>query len=455
MAAYGLQPEKSRYRAVTPQTATTAPLPPPGTPMEPPNPTAGLPPVPAGTGGFRPTHPGNGSKPIDQVPEAPTRPIDQTRFRGGREGLPPQMPVGPTNQRPGTAPRPVAPRPAAPIAPPPPAPPAPIIEPPNPTGGVGLFPGEGTTDPTFDTDLRSQLYTPGDDQRLTGAMDATDAAGKAIQDGDPYSKLAAGGESRYRKLLGTGAVAGGPDVNATDGGRYLEEQDAALKGLAGPSRTELAKQALADFDKQGEKGLAQRFRTVGQNAAKFGRIGAGMTTNELGDIQSNYERDRLTKQNELARDVSEGDIADRFRRVDATSGLRRGESGIESGIRGEQRTERGYNTDLAIGNEDRAFDRSRSAIDYSGRDATQDINDRYDRANQAGSLEDRIFGQGQSNRGEFRAERGRQDSLARQSIDDRVRQRELETSDRRERLSRAIALMQAGGQVPNLDQLLA
>jgi hypothetical protein len=355
-------------------------------------------------------------------------------------------------------------------------PPAPIVEPPNPVTPVGA------PDPTFDTDLRSQLYTPGGDPRLQGAQNATDAALKGIAGGEGFTDLAAGGEGRYRKLFGSGEVsageldpivAGGPDVNAADGGRYLDEQDAALKGLGGPSRTDLAKQALKDFEAQGEKALQGRFRKVGQTAAKFGRIGMGDVNAELGSIQGDFERDRLQKMNELARDVSEGDISDRFRRVDATSNLRRGESGIESGIRGEQRIERDYDTGLgernvarqfddrsfttglSERNQDRAFDRNRSAVDLGGRDADRTINDRYDQFGAAGSLEDRVFGQGQSNRGEFRAERGRQDQMARQSIEDRIKQRELETMDRRERLSRAIALMQAGGQVPNLDQLVA
>lgn len=440
MAAYGMEPTKSRYRALTPQTATNAPML-PGTTMEPPNPTAsvGLP---------KPVAP-RPAKPIDQIPEAPMRPIDQTSFRGGRQGLTPQMPVGPTNQRPGTAPRPMAPpTPPPPAIPrmPPVLPPGPITEPPNPVPAI--------TDSGYEGNLRGNTYLPGDDERLNGAQGATDLAGKAVQDGKGYSDLALNGETRYRKLLGTGEVSAGAGVDPTGSDRYLSEQDAALEGLAGPSRTELAQQALKDFEAQGERTRDQRFRAVGQKAAALGRIGAGMTTSELGDVESNYQRDLMEKRNELARSVSEGDINDRFRRVDATSGLRRGESGIESGLRGEARTERDYTTGLGERNTDRAFDRNRTAIDYAGRDAGQDINDRYDRLNAAGSLEDRVFGQGQNNRNEFRTERGRQDTLARQSIDDRIRQRELETMDKRERLSRAIALMNAGGQVPNLDELL-
>jgi hypothetical protein len=339
--------------------------------------------------------------------------------------------------------------------------------------------------------LEGDVYTPGGDPRLTGAQDATDAAGRRIQSGDPYSTRVAGNADRYRSVLGTGQVAGrrvntdvssraidprvagGPDVNADESGRYLAEQDAAVAGLGGPSRTNLAKQALADFDTAGEAGLAKRFRKVGQTAAKFGQMGLGSVNAELGSIEGDYERDRMAKSNELAQSVAEGDISDRFRRVDATSGLRRGESGIESGLRGEQRTERDYDTsldernigrdfaerdfqteieegnlgrqrgerDAELGlderNQDRAFDRERAAQDFGARDAGNDINNEYDKAAEAGRLEDRIAGQGRQNRDEFRTERGYQGSRRQQTLDNRVRQRELENAERDQEFQRA------------------
>ena len=462
-----MQPQRPRYRPVRPVNTVAGDSPAgqlpaaggaPGTIGEPPNPVGAVgAPVPGVVGGRGPrtptgdlaggktTLPGSGGAPANANGFRPFTPATGVGGMGytGRGAMP----------RPGAAPRPGA-RPQIGAPPAPPAPPAlPPIEPsrveptPIPIG----FGNE--VDPTFDSDLRSQIYTPGEDPRLQGAQAGTDAAMKGLG-GPGYADLAAGGEGRYRKLLGTGAVAGGPDVEAVDGGRYLEDQDAALAGLGGPSRTALAQQALKDFEAQGEKGLAQRFRKVGQNAAKFGRIGSGMVTTELGDLQSDYETNLMSKRNELARDVSEGDIGDRFRRVDATSNLRRGESGIESGLRGESRLERGYDTDIAIGNEDRAFDRNRSAFDLGGRDATQTINDRYNQFDAAGSLEDRVYGQGQGNRSEFRGERARQDQLGRQSIDDRIRQRELENAEKRERAIRANMLMQAGGRTPSLDELL-
>lgn len=415
MAAYGIEPEKSRYRPVPTKTPMTVPgqLPPTGTTLPPPPPgTVGVPPT---TG--RP-HPGNTGKPIDQPGPFVPRPVDRGGYRGGRQGLPPNMPVGPTKQRPGTRPVggvPLPPPPVPPVAPP--ALPPPTVEPPNPVLALD-DPVEGS--------LTEQAFLPGDDKRLQGAQGATDAAMQRIADGDPYSDRAAGNESRYRKVFG----------EAQDGGRYLDAQDAAVKGLGGPSRTELAKQALADLEAQSDKTLQARYRGIGQKNAALGRIGSGMVTTDLSDALVESNRALAEARRGLARDVSEGDISDRFRRVDATSGLRRGESGIASGLRGEN------------------FERQRSAIDYGGRDASQDIGNEYDELSAAGQLEDRIFGQGQMNRGEFRTERGYQQGRRQQSLDDRIRQRELENAERRERAIRANMLLQAGGSVPNLEDLL-
>lgn len=458
-----MQPEQpKRYRSITPtlpggRQAVSAPMM-PGTTMEPPNPTAMVPPAP-GVPAPRP------NKGIDQqghglgeVGAGVMRPIDQNRFRGGREGLPPQMPVGPTHQRPGTVPRPTAgvPRigqPPAPPVVPPPAPTLPPVEPSrvDPTPPVPLDTGA----PEFSANLRSDVYTPGEDKALATAQQGTQTALNNITGAPSYSSAAASGESRYRKLFGDGAVEAGAGVDPTGSNRYLDEQDAAIAGLGGPSRTELAQQTLKDFETQGEAGLANRFRKVGQSAAKFGRIGMGDVNAELGSIQGDYERDLMAKRNELASSVAEGDIADRFRRVDATSGLRRGEAGLESGLRSEARSERDYTTGVGERNADRAFDRSRSAIDYSGRDADRDIQDRYDQYGAAGSLEDRLFSQGQRNRDEYRTERERQDRTEQTSLENRIRERQLGNQEREQRLSRALALMQAGGKAPSLDELLA
>lgn len=307
-----------------------------------------------------------------------------------------------------------------------------------------------TTPPPQDAPqgMRAEVYTPGNDPRLTGAQTATDAAAGAVQTGPTFSTMAQGGEGRYRSLFGTGAVAGGPNVDAVESARtqrYGTAQDDALAGLGGPNRTELAKAALSDFDAQDAESRKNSYRALTQNAAGAGRLGMMDEARNVLDTERRFDQDRMRFANDLARSVAEGDISDRFRRVETTAGLRGQESDLDAQLRGERRIERGYDTDLDIGNQDRGFQRLTAATGLAGRDASADIADRYDRYNTAGSLEDRVFGQGQSNRGEFRQERGRMDDQAQQTIENRIRQRQLEMEEQDAAFRRALAQSQVGG----------
>lgn len=235
--------------------------------------------------------------PVYRPPTSPTSPP-----------LPPPGPIAPP------APPPMLPPPGTPAAPPPP----------------------GYTPPPVD------INTP--------------AAGRIGDDYGPDAGTIDANETRYRELYGAG-----PQAESARSARYGTAQDDALASLTGgPNRTELARQTLADFDREGEIGLQNRFRRVGQAAAKFGQIGLGNVNAELGSIQGDYERNRLQKQNELAASVAEGDIGDRYRTVGAVQGLRGQESALDRarsndtlerslaatdaarGVRGEQRTERAY-----------------------------------------------------------------------------------------------------------------
>lgn len=441
-----------------------------------------------------------------------------------------------------------------------------------------------TVMPTTPTGLRGDTYTPGGDPRLSGLQTATDLAYDDVQD-TRRQPIQQGMEDRYRSVFGTGQidpndfatdtdarfrsldtkvtagsvdpnvafksidprvqardattqVARGPEVQATESARtsrYGAAQDQALEGLGGPDRTALAKQKLQDFDAVSDEQRFKEERALGQNIAKFGRSGMQSNAGDFGEITRKIAGDRGRLANELAADVAEGDINDRFRRVDATAGLRGQESGIDAGLRGESRTERQYGTNvetdnvnrglddrdyrtgldernigrsigerdsalglgernvgravdernfragldsenmdrarnerdlesaleernigrragerdtrlgIATGNQDRAFDRTSSAINAATSQTDRNMGDIYDRFNAVGSLEDRVFDQGESNRNEFRAERQRQDQQSQQTIENRLREFEVQQQLEDNKIRRAAALQQAGG----------
>jgi hypothetical protein len=511
---------QQRYRPVTTAALPNAQLPqqaftdasqqtkapqPPGPPQMDPAQVGAMPPAPAGTGGYRPgsqpqtyNDPANAPKyPGEDNSDLPPRPPKGQTFgwnkaQGGdgpasNTGY--QDPTGhapvvqPMTNQPQIGQPPVGTRPPSRL----PAPPVPITPPTSPVG----------------SGLRGEVFAPGGDPRLAGAQTATDNAAFRAQ---TYNRNAmqAGNEDRYRSVFGDGQidagqygvnpnvrfrgvnpnVAGGPAVDPNESARtakYGQAQDQALDGLQGPDRTALALQKLKDFDAVSEEQRFKEERSLGQNIAKFGRSGMQGNADNFGEIQRKIAGDRGRLVNDLAMNVSEGDINDRFRRVDATAGLRGQESGIDAGMRGERRTERDYGTGLdernygrqsnerdletaldesnygrasterntrlgvAEGNQDRLFARSKASVDAATGLTNSSVNDAFDQFNAAGSLEDRVFGQGQSNRGEMRTERNFQQQDAQQTIENRIKEREIQQAEEEMRLRRAALQAQAGG----------
>ena len=95
------------------------------------------------------------------------------------------------------------------------------------------------------------------------------------------------------------------------------------------TRSELAQQTFDLIREQGDRGFAADLRQVGQGAAKFGRIGAGMTTSELGDVSTRREEFLGRAQRDLAIQTAGSEFADR------------------RSNRAELRTERGFQDTLA------------------------------------------------------------------------------------------------------------
>lgn len=79
-----------------------------------------------------------------------------------------------------------------------------------------------------------------------------------------------------------------------------------------PDRTALAQQALATLEADLQPGFEASQRQVGQNAAKFGRIGAGLTTNELTDLALARQRTLDSEAAKLATNAAGQSLDDRL-----------------------------------------------------------------------------------------------------------------------------------------------
>lgn len=132
--------------------------------------------------------------------------------------------------------------------------------------------------------------------------------------------------------------------------RYRSLVDDAAGALSGPSRTDLAMNALSDFDTaQGRAGDAA-FRRATQLAAAKGGLGSGMLASSYGDVATDLAEREMAKRNELAYNVAEGDIGDRFRRLDVLGGVEGSAFGQGQATRNEVRGERGHLEGIQEGN---------------------------------------------------------------------------------------------------------
>src|SRR3990172_4124966 len=97
---------------------------------------------------------------------------------------------------------------------------------------------------------------------------------------------------------------------------------ANLEALQGaPNRADLAAQALGLFDERSAPYLQQRYQQVGQQAAALGRIGAGMTTNQLTDVLTQQDQQRSLLQRDLALQAAGQSMADRLNQLQAAQGV--------------------------------------------------------------------------------------------------------------------------------------
>lgn len=236
--------------------------------------------------------------PRQQSPQtpAPTPGIPTYDPTMGAPGVPPtQAPVVPPTSAP-------APTPQAPTQAPAPAPGVPT----SPAGTMATTAVQPAAAPTGNqtplqnswADLRSQMFLPGE-----GSPDVMN----------------------LRALLG--------------------EQAGSLFNT--PDRGELASEYMDLFNQQNRQNLDATVQNIGRDAARFGRIGSGVTTSRVGDAFVESERNRANMERQLAADAAGQTLNDRL-------GALRGVSGIQSLLQGqdvqgraEGRQERSYADNLA------------------------------------------------------------------------------------------------------------
>lgn len=293
-----------------------------------------------------PVRPLGTSTPMYGTPQSATQPAPQAPIqeRGQTPATPQVQPPPPTTPRnPALPPKATGGLDAfgdkTPTGGQPPAPPSqPMIPPPPPpVGSVGgpmvQPPAPGTPPPNIAPVVPStggpMIQPPAPGSTGTPVAPATTGASANITPIVPGGP----GDLRYQTITG----------NDPRLGQTQSQTDTARNALASsPDRQALAAQAFQLLRDQTAPQFAADQRAIGQSAAKFGRIGAGMTTNELTSLDQSRERDLLNAQRGLSLDAAGSTLADNQARLASLSGLEGQQYGQGQASRDELRGERGY-----------------------------------------------------------------------------------------------------------------
>ncbi len=96
-----------------------------------------------------------------------------------------------------------------------------------------------------------------------------------------------------------------------------------------PSIDDQVRQKLANFDAAGAPVLAAQRRSTGQSAASLGRIGSGGVTTTLGNLESDYERNRgITESDAIAQAIKDAQ-ANKFNILNASGSIAGQRQGVQ------------------------------------------------------------------------------------------------------------------------------
>lgn len=155
----------------------------------------------------------------------------------------------------------------------------------------------------------------------------------------PYQAVAGSDQSRTRSLLDQAAGGVNPSSTLTSlaaqgggagGFGYGADTTGVRSQTTGqlntvlqntPDRAKLAADAYALLQERAQPAYEQSLRSVGQKAAALGRVGSGLTTNELGDVATLHDRTLDQSRRQLAGDAASLTLQDQLSKLGAAQGV--------------------------------------------------------------------------------------------------------------------------------------
>lgn len=259
-------------------------------------------------------------------------------------------------------------------------------------------------------DLRSTLSLPTTSTRLGMAQNMTDSAANSL----------------FSNRMPQWGSIGTPDFGAsrdlvqpkewadvTEARRY--GMDALRTMQDGPDREALTSRAWQRLLETGQPAYEQDLRKVNQYAAAGGRLGAGMTTNELTDVYTQRQRDLDRSREALIDNAVSQQLSDRALQL-------QGAQSLFGQLSGEDRATAGMLADLEQADYS-ARDRERTGAYDAG---YRELQAKSNIMDQMQGFEGQIDASGRADRNEFRGERDWQNMLQNQATDRSVQQLQLQ-----------------------------
>lgn len=320
-------------------------------------------------------------------------------------------------------------------------------------------------------DLQGQQINPIDSARLDTTQGQVDtAAGKVagFSGYTPYQAVGTGDQSGVKSLQDQAAGnIGGASITAPAGFQSdtggVRSQLAGLTsgiGSAAPDRKSIALDALKTFDEQQANAEKTGIQRIGRANAAAGRLGSGMASTDIGNLESDLNQQRLQMERGLAGDVASQSLADKLAAVSGTSGALGQLGGLDLSKGSQDLAASGAKANLALAKggaqqslagqqfEQGATGRNEARADQANNLAVEQANQgaKTGAVNTLAGLESQQAGQEAAKRGEVRGERGYQAGADQQALENRIRQRALEDSLQTSALNRNVTVANAENQ---------
>lgn len=262
-------------------------------------------------------------------------------------------------------------------------------------------------------DLRAKVIDGADDARTAGYAGQVDSASKAL----PTDVVGRAGTltNDYLGKLGNTDVAAGPAIS-TDGSSRLKNYgdmlDQSVKGLNGVDRVKMAQDLFDQFSQTTDPAYDLAIKKATKARVAAGGARSGMLRTDYGDLALQRSRDLDLQKRSLISDALEKSIQDQYNKAGFLSDTEGKLSSREAGLRDEQRTDRGYATDVATGNVNRRASNLSAATSAGERLAGDEADNAYKKLDTLGSLESSARSANTGRQNALRTERANQFGLS-------------------------------------------